>query len=196
MLPSPATPSFGSNAEQSAHHLFPPPDDTGTFYNSGFAPLYLLLGNLELGVEDSSLTETEGVLFLHLCCQDVSGPILWLLHLRDFPEPEQRLPFCKRYVSGSVVGTRPLRYRLVLLFFRCRGSYFKPQMPSMASREPLAEFVFLLLFVPYSYSRFCFSLNCYNCSEPYHPLNLVKIHSLILVNRSLGLWMCKIWQDA
>jgi hypothetical protein len=44
------------------------------------------------------------------------APILWLLHLRDFPKPAQRLPFCKRYMSGSVVGTRALRYRLVLLF--------------------------------------------------------------------------------
>jgi hypothetical protein len=52
MLLSLATPSIGSNAEPlEPPHSLPSPDDTDTFYDSGFTPLHLLLGNLELGVK-------------------------------------------------------------------------------------------------------------------------------------------------
>jgi hypothetical protein len=97
-------------------HSLPFPDDTGTFYDSGFAPLYLLLGNLELGVKIAHSLKRKACFFCTFAARMRVAPILWLLHLRDFQEPKQHLPFCKRHVSGSVVDTHALRCRLVQLF--------------------------------------------------------------------------------
>ncbi len=74
MLPfRPRRVGIGSNAEPSPHTLFPAPMIPAPF-TIRICTFVLTAWQPRLGGEDSSFTEREGVLFLHVCCQDVSGP--------------------------------------------------------------------------------------------------------------------------